>query len=33
MLMTEFVTIPYLLKIVMACDDPAIPSQSGPANR
>jgi hypothetical protein len=33
MQMTEFVTIPYLLKLVIACDDPAIPSQSGAANR
>lgn len=33
MQMTEFVTIPYLLKSVIACDDPAIPSQPGTANR
>ncbi len=33
MQMTEFVTIPYLLKTVIACDDPSIPPQSGVANR
>jgi hypothetical protein len=33
MRVTEFVTIPYLLKCVIACDDPAIPPQSGVANR
>lgn len=33
MQMTEFVTIPYLLKNVIACDYPAIPPQPGAANR
>lgn len=30
--MTEFVTFPYLLNGENACDDPAIPSDSGTAN-
>lgn len=30
--MTEFVTIPYLLKFVIACNDGGIPLQSGAAN-